>query len=186
MRLAGTSSSDDRVQRSALLRPSGSEPLKEVRVELARNKLWVGQNALLQRYGSFDSLDYKSIEGAPHARDRLRPVAPVRDQLCDQRIVIRRDDGIRVSSRIHTNSRATGHAESGNVPRRWHESLRIFRVDPALNGVAMKSKRSDSFLDGLSGSNANLRLHQINLRHHFGDRMFYLDARVHLYKIEFP
>jgi hypothetical protein len=56
---------------------------EKVRIELPGDKRGVSQNALVQRYRGLNSLNYKAIQGAVHARDCFGTVAPVRDQLCD-------------------------------------------------------------------------------------------------------
>ena len=73
----------------------------------------------------------------------------------------------------------------GNFTRAGSESLRVFGVDPAfdrmtveLDVLLLKAKRS-------SAGNADLFADNVNAADGFGDRMFNLQAGIHLQKIEF-
>ena len=68
--------------------------------------------------------------------------------------------------------------------RRYEVPIRIFRVDPAFEGVSDKRDITLRIAQWLPGGNANLLLYQVEPGDHFGDRVFHLDAGVHLHEIE--
>ena len=63
-------------------------------------------------------------------------VAALDDKLCNHGIVIRRNNGIGICSRIHPDSRPAGGLKRRDAPRGRHKSLGIFSVNATLNCVA--------------------------------------------------
>ena len=85
---------------------------------------------------------------------------------------------------IHAHAGAAGDLKRGDASGGGHEGLGIFGVDAALDAVAAKLHRADGVLELLAGGNADLRLDQVHVGDHLGDRMFHLNARVHLDEVE--
>ena len=53
-----------------------------------------------------DALDHRHLQRAAHPRDGLLAIAPVDDDLRDQRIVVRRNQAFRMRQRLHADARA--------------------------------------------------------------------------------
>src|SRR5258705_8511378 len=103
------------------------------------------------------------------------------DQLSEQRIVVRRHEIAGITVRVETNARALGRLPFGNPSgARTETVLRGFRVDAAFDGVAGKLDVRLYERQRLAARDAQLLGDQIDARDHFGDRVFYLNAGVHL------
>ena len=59
----------------------------------------------------------------------------------------------------------------------------ILRVDAALDGVAALGQVVLREGQRLALRDADLQLHQVHARHHLGDRVLHLEARVHLQEV---
>ena len=87
--------------------------------------------------------------------------------------------------RVEPNTRALGRLPFGNPCRARTETvLRRFRVDAAFDGVAGKLDVRLLERQRLAAGDAQLLGDQIDAGDHFGDRVFDLDAGVHLEKIK--
>ena len=93
------------------------------------------QNLEVQRHRRLDAFDHGHLERAAHARDRFLSIATVRDDLGEQRVVVRRHGALCVRKGVDAHAWTAGHAESVDDARRGRERLRIFGVDTALDGV---------------------------------------------------
>ena len=60
----------------------------------------------------------------------------------------------------------------------------IFGVDAALNDVAVREDAVLRARETRAGGDADLPLHDVQTRHHLGDAVLHLQARVHLHKVE--
>src|SRR5689334_5712298 len=77
--------------------------------------------------------------------------------------------------------------ERRNLPRRWRELLRMLGIDPALNRVpAMDDRAVQHAFHLFAHGDRDLRFYEVNVRHHFRDRMLHLNTRVHLDEVESP
>ena len=114
-----------------------------------------------------------------------RVVAPG-DQLRDHRVVEDRHLAALVGAAVVAHARALRHAQALNAARRRQEAVvGILRVDAALDGVRLRAEqRLRIEVEPLAARDANLPLHQVHARHHLGDRMLDLQARVHLEEVE--
>ena len=63
-------------------------------------------------------------------------------------------------------------------------AVRVFRIDAALNRVTARDNLLLRVAELESGGNADLFLDDVHARHHFGNRVFDLDAGVHFHEIE--
>ncbi len=145
----------------------------------------VFQDAAVQRDRGVDALHHKHLERPRHAGHGLRPVFAVDNQLGDQRIVIRRHDAFGILRRIHAHAVATGNIEGGDAAGGGGELLRMFGIDPALDGVAANGHRfGKNAGQRFARGDAQLRFHQVDAGHRLGDRMLHLDAGVHLDEVE--
>ena len=100
------------------------------------DEVGIVQNLQVERNRRLDPLDDGHLERALHPRDRFGAVAAVRDDLRDERIVVRRDRALGVRIRVHAHARAARHAERVNEPWARRERLGILGVDPAFDRVA--------------------------------------------------
>jgi hypothetical protein len=75
-------------------------------------------------------------------------------------------------------------AECVNHAGRRHKRLRILGVDAALHRVT--GERDFALIEAKTraGSDADLLLDDVDARHHLGDRMLDLHARVHFHEVE--
>src|SRR4051794_6631848 len=92
----------------------------------------------MKRDGGMDSFHNEHLERPGHARHRLWPIFAIRDQLGDQRIVVRRNDALCVLSRIYAHSVATRQIVSGDFSRRGSELLRMLSIDAAFNRMSAR------------------------------------------------
>src|SRR5690606_36286840 len=84
-----------------------------------------------------DAFQHEGGERVAHPGERLLPVAPVHDQLGDERVVERGHPVAGIHVRVDPDTRASGWMEGGDDPRRRGEvPVRVLRVDPALDGMA--------------------------------------------------
>src|SRR5712664_2065413 len=90
---------------STLFSVRSEQPFNKVSIKLPRRKVRISQNPPMQRDGGLDAFDDEHLERALHTPYGLGPVAPFDDKLGNHRIVVRRNDGVRVCSRIHANAR---------------------------------------------------------------------------------
>ena len=137
----------------------------------------------MQRDGRLHTFDHKSIQRALHSHNGFGPVVSMRDEFGDKRIVIGRNYGVRITSGIDANSRPAGNAECRDLTGRGRKSIRVFRIDPAFDGVPSKFDGREHFFEPFAGSHSNLRFHQIYSGHHLRHRMLHLNARIHLNEI---
>src|SRR6266850_5756226 len=168
---------------STLFSVRSEQPFNKVSIKLPRRKVRISQNPPMQWYGSLDAFYDEHLERALHTPYGLGPVAPFDDQLGNHRIVVWRNDGVRVCRRIHTDSRASWRLERRDSSRRRHERHRVLGVDPALNSMPGRNDRAGGVLHFFSGGNANLGLDQVHSRDQFRHRMLHLNARVHLNEV---
>ncbi len=77
-----------------------------------------------------------------------------------------------------------GILKRGDASRRRSESFRIFRVDAALDAVAANFNSADGVIEIFSCGQTNLRFDQVYVRHHFGDGVLHLNARIHFDEVK--
>ena len=161
-----------------------ADAFEEVSVEFAGDEVRMGEDALVQRDCGFYAFDDEAVEGDLHADDGFGAVAPVGDELGDERVVIGGNYGVGVHCGVNANAWAAGDAEGGDASGRWNEGIGVLCIDAAFDGVAAKIEMADDVANFLAGGDADLRFHEIDARDHFGDGMLDLDARVHLDKVQ--
>src|SRR5687768_17400092 len=86
---------------------------------------------------------------------------------------------------VHSNAGTAWSVVLGDAARRRGKLVGILGIDAALDSVAFQYNVSLAYGKLFTRRNTDLRLHQINSGDSFGDRMLYLQARIHLYEIEF-
>ena len=80
-------------------------------VELAGAEICVGEDLLVQRDRSLDSLHHKLAQGALHLGDGLFAIDAMHDELGNERVVIGRHDAFGILRRIDADAVAAGHIE---------------------------------------------------------------------------
>jgi hypothetical protein len=153
-------------------------------VGAARAKRRVLEDLLVQRDVRLDALHHDLVQCVAHARDRGVAVLAVRDDLGNQRIVVRRHVVASVKVTIHADTRAAGGVPEAHRARRRRELLRILRVDAAFDRVAADLHVVLRPWQALAGREPQLRLDQVDAGHDLRDRMLDLDARIHLDEVE--
>ena len=124
-------------------------------------------------------------KSAAHLFDRFAPVLRMDDQLRQHGIIVGRHCIAAVNSRIDTDALSSRQIHICDRSRRRTEVLlRIFRIDPALNGMPRDMDVFLSITQSLSVRNTDLFLDQVNACHPFGDRMLHLDPGIHLHEIK--
>ena len=131
-----------------------------------------------------DALDHHFRERDTHAGNRLLAVRPVGDHLADHRIIVRGHEIARVRVRVDAYARAARGVPRRDPSRGGREAKGILGVDPALHGMTLQNHILLSQAQLLAGGNPDLFLHQVDPGDHLCDRMFHLDARVHLDEVE--
>ncbi len=166
--------------------PLAELAVDEAGVEPGRLEVLVVEDPLEERNRRANAAHLVFGERAAHALNRvLARVAPG-DQLRDQRIVEDRDLAALVGAAVVAHTGSLRNAQSLDPPRRRQEAVvGVFRVDAAFDGVRLRvEQRVRIQVEPLASRDANLPLHQVDARHHLGDRVLDLQARVHLQEVE--
>nr|GEU28319.1 conserved hypothetical protein [Tanacetum cinerariifolium] len=142
-------------------------------------------------------LDQARIQRLHHAGQRLLAVGAPHDQLGDHGIVVRRDGvagahaGVdaHASRRIGIASELERHGSrqaqvAQGADRRQKTLVGIFSVDARLDRMTVDGQVMLQLGQRLAGGHAQLPFHQVGAGDHFGDRVFHLQARVHLHEVE--
>src|SRR4051812_28737788 len=90
---------------------------QELRIELAAYKALIVEDSFLKGNGRVDSFHHKHAERSPHPLNRFRPIASIRNEFRNQRIVVGWHDAIGISGRIDTDPDSTRKVESCNTSR---------------------------------------------------------------------
>ena len=151
--------------------------------------------------------DAEFAQGALHAVDRFLGRWRPGGDLDQQRVVIRRDDGTAVGrAGVEPHAKARRAAVGAEAAIVWQEVVgRVFGGDAALQGMAAEADISlrryarsplpqpplgvvfvFEQADVAAFGDADLRLHDIDSGHLFGDGVFDLDAGVDLHEVELP
>src|ERR1700730_6564796 len=156
-------------------------PLLEIvdRCSSAQERLVV-QQLLMQRDVGLDALDDHLRQGDAHAGNRLLPRIPVRDDLADQRVVIRWNEIVVIDVGIDPNPRPARRVIGRDSPRRRHESVGVLGVDAAFDRVSVAHNVALSKSESLPRRDANLLLHNIDAGDHLRYRVLHLHPRIHL------
>src|SRR5580765_2999521 len=158
-------------------------------VDIAGAEFFVGQNAAVQWNGGMNAFYDKHFQGALHPHDGFSAVFAKRNQLGDQRVIIRRDHTLGIRRGVHAHAQPAGDVERLDLARGWREFFRMLGVNAAFNSVAALAFAVDfgnDLCDLGAGGQQDLGLHQVKAGDHFRDRMLHLDASVHFNKVEAP
>src|SRR5262249_44684270 len=112
------------------------KPIHEGGAETTGHEVRVAHDFQMERNRGLDALHDRHLKGPAHPRDRLLAVTPVDDDLCNHRVVIRRDCALGMRRRLHTYAWTTGDAEHANETRRGDKRLGVLCIDAALDRVA--------------------------------------------------
>ena len=118
------------------------------------------------------------------AAARLRAIPAIGDDLGDHRVVIRGDFAVLLDARVDTDAvLRTGRAKH-RARLRAETIIRIFRAKPRLDGMAAKRNLILPQGKRLACRDAQLPFHEIEARHHLGDRMLDLEPGVHFQEVD--
>ena len=122
-------------------------------------------------------------------RQRLGPRGRMDDELCDHRIIERRDAVAGGDARVDAHpleALLPAEAHREDAPWRGQEIvLGVFRVDARLDRrAARRRSRSAASGSALAGGDAELPFDEIEPGHRLGDGMLDLQPRVHLEEIK--
>ena len=136
--------------------------------------------------------DAEFAQGAVHPRNRLFRRLGMGGHLDEQAVIIARDDAARIGrAAIQPDAVAGGRAVGGQAAIVGDEVVqRVFGGDAALYGMAVQLDLSlrghpGGLRQGLALFDQDLRLHDVDAGHLFGDGVFHLNAGVHLDEVEF-
>src|ERR1035441_10354074 len=162
-----------------------AQPTFEImNIEAAALKGRMREDLLVQCGVGLDPLDDQLGKRVTHARDRGVARITVRDELTNQRVIVRRDAVARIDVAVDANAGAAGRMPELDRSGRGHERARILGVDAAFDGVAAELHIGLRVGQLLAGRDRELRLDQIDTGNQFGHRMFDLNPRIHLNEIE--
>ena len=110
----------------------------------------------------------------------------MRDDLAEQRIVVRRHARSGLDVRIDADALAGRPARVRDASGAGHEVVvRVFRIDAAFDGPARRGAAADcAQRAALARRDRDLLGDEVEAGHHLGHRMLHLDARVHLEEVE--
>src|SRR5207302_556774 len=117
-----------------LRRDAGVPVLDEPRVVPAGYEILMEQRRAMECERRWNTGYAHLLEGPPHARDRLDPVAAVRDHFREKRVVLGRNGHPGIQSRIHPHAGTRRLAHERDDSTRWEKAgPRILRGDAALD-----------------------------------------------------
>src|SRR5262249_52433495 len=134
--------------------------------------------------GGLDAIDDEVVERALEAHQAVAAGLAVHDELADERIVIGRDRVAVIDGRIDPHAQSARRVIVHDLARRGTEGDRIFRVDAALDGMAVEFHVALEEFEIAAGGDADLFEHEIDVGDHLGHGVLDLDARVHLDEIK--
>ena len=109
---------------------------EELRVDVAAAEVGVAKDLLMEGNGGLHAFEDEHVERALHSPDRFIASRSVNDQLRDQRVVVRRDHVLRISSGIDADAGAAWSMPGCDLSRRRLVGNGIFGVDAAFECVA--------------------------------------------------
>ena len=132
-----------------------------------------------------DAGDRAFRKGPAHPAQGGIPVDPPDDQLADQGVVEGRDLVAGVDVAVDPHPGPAGGKPAGDLARRRSEVVaRILGIDPALDRMAGEADLVLAHRDRFTAGDAQLLGDQVDPGHHLGDRVFDLNAGVHLHEVE--
>src|SRR5271156_5494569 len=107
-------------------------------IELSSDEFRIRKDSFLKGYRRFNSFHYKPAKRPVHPGNSLLAISTVRDDFCDERVVIRRHHSVRIASGVNADSRSAGHAKRGDASRRGNKRIGVFGVNAAFNRMPAK------------------------------------------------
>src|ERR1700730_1540699 len=145
----------------------------------------VAHQCLEQGNCRIDAVDDEFIERAAKLHQRLVAVAPMHDELADERIVVWRNRVPSIDRAIDAHAKAAWRMVIGDLARRGPEGCGMLGIDPAFDRMPLK----DNFLlgqrQGGARGNSYLLVDEIDPGDHFGYRMLDLNPCIHFDEIKF-
>ena len=133
-----------------------------------------------------DALDDETLQRDLHAPTGLFAVAPLTDQLRQERIVVRRDRVTRVDMRVEAHARTPGRMERDNAPGDGWKSRAGSSAFTRHSMTWPRRRRQRRDRQRQPRGHADLLLHEIDAGQHLGHGMLDLDAGVHLHEVVRP
>src|SRR5690606_20386628 len=131
-----------------------------------------------------DAFDHHLGQRDLHATYRLFAGIAISNDFADHGVVMRRYEIAGIDVRIHADAGAAGRMPGLDAARGRRKLERIFRIDAALDRVALDFNVALAVAQLFAGSDADLLLHDVHPGDHLGHRMFDLNAGVHLDEVE--
>ncbi len=139
----------------------------------------------MQRHIGLDALDDNFSQRVTNASECGVAIVAVSDQLADHRVIERRHLVAAVDMAVGANTGSTGGMPERDEPGRRHKGFRVFRVDAALDCMALYLDVFLPDVEFLAARDEQLLADDIDARDHLGHRVLHLQAGVHLDEIEF-
>src|SRR5688572_19138023 len=151
----------------------------------AREKGWLAEHGGVEGQVGCDPAYGSRRDRVLHPPQCRRAVRGMRDDLGQQRVIVRRNPGARGNMRIYPYTRTGRPSRFGDYPRAWTEVARgILGVHAALDRAAAPSDIGLVQAKTVAVGDRDLLGDQVHARDDLGHRMLDLDPRVHLEKIK--
>jgi hypothetical protein len=157
----------------------------EVRVEVPLEEVPVVHHPDVERDRRLDSRYDVFAERPLHPGDRLLPVLPPGDQLRDDRVVVDGDLEPLEDPRVVSDAGAARSPKGGDTSGARHEVVvGVLRIDAALDRVPGLLYLLLPDGEWMAGRDPDLLLDDVDAGYHLGNRVLYLEPRVHLEEVE--
>ena len=145
----------------------------------------MAQDPLVEGNVGFDPPHLILPQRPTHAEDRFHPVLSPGNQLRDHRIIVNRHLRFLIDTAIIADPESLRQPQPFDLAGKGHEIVfGILGVDPTFDGVPGLRDVTLAPRQITSRCYFDLRLHQIDSYHSFGNRVLYLKPRIHLQKVK--
>ena len=132
-------------------------------------------------------MDFVGIDGTKHPFNGGFPGGAVGAQLGQHGVVVHAHVAAFLHAVVDADARPHRRAVTGQGSSAGEKATcDVLRIDPQFQGVPLDAEVRLLKRDGVAFGNADLFTHQVHTRDQFRDRVFHLQARVHLQEEELP
>ena len=174
------------------IKKSSTFALDECRVQVSLAKRFARHHAAQEGHVGVRAHDVRFPQRSAHACQGFGAVTAPHDELGNHRVVMRRDGIAFQHTAINSGQivaalkgHMLGPSRHRQLPGGRHEvSVGVLGADARFNGVACHGQLMLLQGQRFTGGHAQLPFDEVQTRDGFGDRVLYLQARVHLHKVE--
>src|SRR5271167_646367 len=164
---------------------TSDKPLEPVDVVVAVDELGGADQPLMERDGGLDAADHVFLEGAAQPHQALVAALAVNDELCDQAVVVGRHLVALIEGAVDAHAEPARRMIIGHPARRRREGVGALGVDAAFDRVAAQLDVGLAIAERGTRGDPELLADDVETADHLGDRVFDLQARIHLDEKEF-